>query len=113
MDVGANPLHASAHYGASRPRIMDVGAKDWRAVLLLPADRRLTSDSIKQAWKAVSFEVHPDLCHAPDAEIAFKRAGEAHDALAKALKKEAMRAEEKAAKGAAAKPKAPAAVARI
>ena len=86
---------------------MDVGAKDWRAVLLLPADRRLTSDSIKQAWKAVS-----DLCHAPDAEIAFKRAGEAHDALAKALKKEAMRAEEKAAKGAAAKPKAPAAVGR-
>ena len=92
---------------------MDVGAKDWRAVLLLPADRRLTSDSIKQAWKAVSFEVHPDLCPAPDAEIAFKRAGEAHDALAKALKKEAMRAEEKAAKGAAAKPKASAAVARI
>jgi hypothetical protein len=76
---------------ASVARIME--AADWRAVLRLPADRRLTSASIKQAWKAVSFEVHPDRCKAPGAEDAFKRAGEARDALEEALEKE-----EKAAK---------------
>jgi curved DNA-binding protein CbpA len=57
-------------------------AADWKAMLRLPVDRRLTSDSIQQAWKAVSVEAHPDRCHAPGAEDAFMRAGEARDALA-------------------------------
>jgi hypothetical protein len=72
----------AAAAAASVARIMEAGAADWRAVLRLPADRRLTSASIKQAWKAVSFEVHPDRCKAPGAEDAFMRAGEARDALA-------------------------------
>ena len=76
---------------ASVARIME--AADWWAVLRLPADRRLTSASIEKAWKAVKIEVHPDQCKAPGAEDAFKRAGEARDALVEALEKE-----EKAAK---------------
>jgi len=83
----------AAAAAASVARIMEAGAADWRAVLRLPADRRLTSASIEKAWKAVKIEVHPDQCKAPGAEDAFKRAGEARDALVEALEKE-----EKAAK---------------
>ena len=88
-------------------------AADWKAMLRLPVDRRLTSDSIQQAWKAVSFEVHPDRCHALGAEDACmpeRRVMPSRAALEEALEKETKRAEEKAAKGAAAKPKASAAV---
>ena len=89
-------------------RIMNAG-EDWRAVLRLPADERLTENIIERALKAVRVEVHSDRCHAPGADDAFKRAGQARDALVEDLKKEKVEKVEKVAKGAAAKPKASAA----
>ena len=54
---------------------------------ILEISRNATDDEIKKAYRKLALRIHPDKCHAPGAEEAFKNVGKAFQCLSDASKR--------------------------